>query len=554
MLTLRPKVKPLSSANTVIQRIPYPEVTDLPAELQGFARNMKGMVDSSIYNDLLRDLAINHYSQLYATDQAGFIAELEEEKLGSSARKRKTIYGGALQSSSLSGGAGVFNPDKIPVKTYERMQRDAQLSLGLALIKKPIEHVNFSVECSSDAVKSVVDWTLQKIYVRLIRDLLTGIDFGRAYLEKTWKRIKRLVLKKQVTSGDGLKEEVVFDGEFLLLWPYSMHPSTYKVLLDKHGELTGIKQSKTSGGSVKIKRSKLITFVQDMQFGNWYGISRLKNAYTWWYWGEVIFQFMIRYLERKASPPLIIKAPLGYSVDSSGAQVNNFVLGLRIGNSMVSNAVGVLPNVFDSNGKSLWDMQYLMDDQRVFMFIEVLNFINIMKTRSLLVPDNVAIQQGQEGSFASADAHSDIHFVLEESLLREFEQILNSQVVPYIVKYNFAPELRVACKVKIEKLTLTRKLLLKEVFNKMLGVINQFARDGAKPTLVPDIASIADILEIPVTPIKNVFDLSGWDAGKPPNDDNDGKDDIAQEEDEDENNKGKKRTPRTRQQKRKRVA
>jgi hypothetical protein len=210
-----------------------------------------------------------------------------------------------------------------------------------------------------------------------------------------------------------------------------------------------------------------------------------------------------------------------------------------------------------------------MDDQRIFMFIEVLTFCNTMMSRAMLVPDTVATQTSKGGSFSQSDAHADVHLMNEESLLREVEDVINNQLVPWIVKYNFAPEERVKCTVKLEKLTLTRKQLLKEVFNKMMGVINQMARDGAIPLVMPDLGAIANALEIPVTKSENVFDLSTWAPGggrgggdnndTTPTDGSGNPDatvDIDQQEKQDANNKERdtKRPPQDRGIRRKRVA
>jgi hypothetical protein len=536
--------------NTTIHRVPYPELDDIPSGLRGFAKNLKGMVDSSTYLDLLRDLAVEHYSNMYSADKADWIAEITDEQIGSAGRRRKTAYAGLLQEARSGLSLGQYNPDKISYKVYDRMQRDAQINLGLSLIKKPIEHVNISAESTSDSVKALVQWTFDKIYVRLVRDLLMAVDFGHSYLEKSWQRIPNLVLKKKKESINETIEEVVYDQEALLLMPYSIHPESYTVIVDKHGELHSIKQT-GRGKDAVIKRSKLITYINNMQYGNWFGISRLKPAYSWWYWGEIVLQFMMKYLERKSSPPIIVRAPIGVSTDSAGQPVNNFALALKLGNSLISNAVGVLPNVLDpKTGKPLWDAEYLMDDQRIFMFIEVLKYLDIMKMRALQVPDTVAIQSSK-GSYGQSDAHSDIHLMLEESVIREIESVLNNQVVPYIIKYNFAPEDRASCKIKIEKLTLTRKQMLKEIFTKMLSTINQTMAAGGKPLGLPDMSTIADILEIPMAPTQEVFDLSGWHKD---DSDNIDEDDITKQEKVDENNKDKKRRPRTRQEVRKRIA
>lgn len=553
----------------IIHRIPYATIDDMPPELRPMAEFSRGNMDAEMFNELLRDVAIEHYGNIFS-DADSVVAEIEEEKVGSAAMRRKTNYAGALWAQTgkfMSNVAdGAYNPDRISYSTYERMGKDAQIALSLALIKKPIEHVNFSIECSSEKIKALVQWTMDKIYSRFVRDLLMSIDMGHSCLEKNWKKIPYLKLVKDTPDKHKAKKsDIVYEDAALLLWPTAIHPRAYTLLLDEFGDLNGINVQKDySSQPTPVKRAKLIFYTNDMQYGNWFGNSRLKPAYPWWYWSQIVLQFMIRYLERKASPPIIVRAPIGFTVDSEGKQVNNFVLGLKIGNGLVSNSVGVLPSVYNKDGKPNWDIQYLMDDQRVFMFIEVLQFCNTMMSRAMLVPDTVATQSGKGGSFSQTDAHADVHLMNEESLLREVEDVINNQLVPWIIKYNFTPEERVKCMVKLEKLTLTRKQLLKEVFNKMMGILNQFARDGAMPLVLPDLGAIASALEIPVTNSDNVFDLSSWapgggNNGGTPTDSSGNPDstvDIDQQEKQDANNKDRetKRPPLDRKIRREKVA
>jgi len=543
-----------NSSNEIVHRVPYAEISDLPEVLKPIATFASNKLDLSSRMELFRHLAVTHYSQYATNDKHSFVTELENVNIPESAKRRRSVYAGALwYVQGNSSQQDVYNPDKIRASTYERMQRDAQIALSLALIKKPIEHVNFSIDCESESVRAVVNWSLEKIYPRMIRDLLMGIDFGHSYLEKVWKKVKHLRL---VQSDVNNTKEILYDREAWLLWTYAIHPSSYSILVDKYGELIGIKQQDlATGKSTIIKRSKLAVYVHDMQYGNWFGNSRLKNAYSWWYWGQIILQFMIRYLERKSSPPLVIKAPMGYGRDANENLVHNFALALKFGEALVSNSVGVIPKQYNREGKELWDIQYLMDDQRVFMFIEVLNFINVMISRSLMVPDTIGMQSSSgRGSYSQTDAHADVHFINEEALIRDLESVLNNDVVPDIVKINFPEEDRVPCRIKIEKLTLTRKQLLKEVFLKMIGVLNQVIRDGGRPYVLPDIEEICNILEIPNVDFDNVVDTSMVNNNSNNDESDDDKEEKIKENNKKQNEQRGQRKPRSRQERRRKIA
>jgi hypothetical protein len=171
--------------------------------------------------------------------------------------------------------------------------------------------------------------------------------------------------------------------------------------------------------------------------------------------------------------------------------------------------------------------------------------------------DSVGSKESNSGT-SNNDTNTDMHLVIEESIIRELEKVINIDVIPDMVSLNFPPERRAQCTVTIEKLTITRKLMLKELLMKLMGVINQFARDGGLFRVLPDFAEILKLLEIPMANIGDVIDLKKWSAGnkKPPGGDKAAvpEDDISKEEKIKENNKDKNRSPRTRTEKRKKTA
>lgn len=539
-----------------IVRYPFPNINDLPLGLRAGARILKDKLDYSTYNHLLRDLAITHFSSMFATDKEQFWQELGDET-DVATKRRKSLYGGALQIQKTNDNAfnmGVYNPDKISPVVYERMRMHAQISLSMAIAKMPIEHVSFSVDSDSQEVKALVDWNLRKIYPEMISDLLLGLDYGVSILEKAWVKIKNLILTTK--NADDQKEVVYANDETWMLKTYGIHPTSYTLNLDKNGELLGIKQSTSDWNKpVTIKRRKLVVYTNDKEYGNYYGISRLKRAYTWWYWAEIVLQFMIRYLERRSSPSTVVTAPEGSSTDKDGNQVHNHLIGLQLGVGLMANSVGVLPYAPDpTTGKNMWDVKYLSDEQRAFMFVEVLHFFNTMISRSLWVLDNVGSQGGSTGTSNTTDTRTDVTLMIEEAVIRSLENIINTDVIPDIVLNNFPPERRAACLVTIEKLTVTRKLMLKELLMKVLGNINQFARDGALVKVFPDFKEMLKILEIPFAKIEDIINLDSWEPGGGGGDSDTEDDDITKEEKVDENNKDKKRSERSRIEKRKKAA
>ena len=104
-------------------------------------------------------------------------------------------------------------------------------------------------------------------------------------------------------------------------------------MIDNKENFAGFEQ-KLHGKDVKIPTNKSFIFTNDKgeSFGNLFGTSRLKAVYEVWYWWVALIQFMLRYYERKGSPPIIVRYPPGKSRDGT----ENADSALSLGKSMMS--------------------------------------------------------------------------------------------------------------------------------------------------------------------------------------------------------------------------
>ena len=389
-----------------------------------------------------------------------------------------------------------YNPDEIDITTYDIMRKDFQLAAGLAVIKMPIIALPWSIHSDDQKIAKTVEWALKKVWGKLINSSLLAIDYGFATHEKVWTRSN-----VKISSIDKEDNETVYYKGDLVYWKKIKpnHPESIKMKFnEKQDLLEVIQEPRTGGEEVALPLRKVFLFTNDAEFGNPFGVSRLKNAYTVWYWKELLYQFMMQYYERRGTPPVITTAPPGKAVDSAGNEMDNAEMALRLASSLISTSVATIPYRADKQtGKNMWSLDVLKDDARGPMFVEAMKHLDTRCLRALYVPENIFTQEGG-GGYSSASIHADLFLMTEKAIVTDFEEAVNAQLIEPFVNANFPPEKRRAAYLKMDPLDWNRKIALKELFIEMLRNIDTMISEGIAPTTVPDLDKMAAILEIPM--------------------------------------------------------
>ena len=437
--------------------------------------------------------------------------------------KEMTSYKNPLFSSPGPYSPAEYNPETIDVDTFTLMKRDPQLAVGLSVIKLPVLALNWRVECDDEKIGKTVEWALKKIWRDLIKSSMTAIEYGFASHEKVWERSK---VKISSTTEDG--KEKIYRNEDTVYYkkikPH--HPESIKMKFDdKQNLIEIIQEGEGANVEVVLPLRKTFLFTNDKEFGNPFGVSRLKNAYKIWYWKELLYQFMMQYYERRGTPPTVITAPPGKSTDSSGTQVDNMELALMLGSSLISSGVAVIPYQPDREGKgNMWAIDLLTDDARGPMFIEVIKHMDARCLRAIYVPEDVLTHESG-GGYSSSSVHADVFLMSEKGLISDLEEAIDTQIISPFVEGNYLPEKRKPCHVKMDPLDWNRKIALKEIFIEMLRNIDTQIQMGVPPKIVPDIEKVAEILEIPVETWEEAIDITTAEFIKGFNAQNSGGDD-----------------------------
>jgi len=445
-----------------------------------------------------------------------FLAEKQTDlfKKSANAQKEVTRYGSPLTASAFASDTlGIYNPDTIPITTYEKMKTDPQIAIGLSVIKMPIYSLGWNIECDDPDIREFVKITLKPVWKKLLRSMLTAIDYGFASHEKVWWLYPFDI---STTSPNGRKK-THFKGKAEVYKKIKAHyPGSIKIRTDSTtDDFLGIIQS-IGGQSTSLDADKCFLFSLNADFGNFFGQSRLKPSYKPWYWKEVISQFMLRYFERRGSPATVVQHPIGGGIDVDGNEYDNSEIALRIGQNLVENSVVTLPFEANKEGINQWNLSYLNDEKRGEMFVEALNYLGAQILRSLLIPERVMTQDLSTGSFSMASSHAEIFLLSEEGLVAEMESAINSEIIPPLVQYNFKPKKIVECNVRIESIQYDRKRILKEILIEMIRNMNTMVKTGKAPNLMPSLSEMSEVLGIPLRTFDEewVDTLSG-DKGEP---------------------------------------
>ena len=398
------------------------------------------------------------------------------------------------------------NPETIDVDTFTLMRRNYQLAIGLAVIKLPIIALPWRIECDDVNVEKTVSWMIEKIWKRLIKSSLMAVDYGFASHEKVWERSN---VKISDIDKEG-KETVYYKGDIVYykkIKPH--HPESIKMKFDDKQNLIEIVQESGIGQKdIHLPIRKCFLFTNDEEYGNPFGVSRLKNAYTVWYYQSLLIQFMMQYFERRGVPPTVATAPPGKSQDSAGTERDNLQLALMAATSLISSSVAVLPYQQSKDGKeNMWKLDTFKDDARAVMFVEALAHLEAKSLRAIFVPEGI-ISSSEKGGSGSNSVSADLFLMTQKSLMSDVEEAVDKQLIDPFLQANFPPDKIKEAHFKLDQLSFERKIAVKEIFVEMLRNLDTMIQVGAPPNIIPSVEKMAEILEIPIESFKDATGMT----------------------------------------------
>ena len=202
----------------------------------------------------------------------------------------------------------------------------------------------------------------------------------------------------------------------------------------------------------------------------------------------------MRWLERRASPPMVGRAPKGVSFSKElNQEVDNLTWLLDVATRLRDGFAAVFPGDLDAKGNPEWDLRELKIDNRAGVYESALERLWLEMLKGLVVPDK-PVQQGtgSTGSFALANVQFRAFLTTREAKLHELLDYYNRYVVTPIVRYNFGVG---SAKATIETLPLSEEVRTK-LFEAFRLVVQAKHPDVANVAL----QELSKVLEIPYLP------------------------------------------------------
>ena len=326
-----------------------------------------------------------------------------DKKVGKVDSSELAKHGGPLSNiyGFIAEHIGQYNPDEISIDTYNKMRMNAQIAAGLKVIKLPIIGQQWTTVCDDKDIAEFIDQLLRPLWYNLLTSTLSAVDFGFAAHEIVYD-IEDISLNRKYENKPFYNGKAVVWKKFK-----SLYPDTVTIKLDEKENFNGIVQ-KWVGKDVILPVEKSFIFTHDKgdSFGNLFGVSRMKPAYDVWFFWINLCQFMMRYFERKGTPPTIIGFPLGQTKDGT----DHADIALEIGKALQGESVVAVPSTTYENTPKKWTVDYLLDDKRGEMFISALTFFENKILRAMFVPERTITQDSSSkaGSYSLSQTHADM--------------------------------------------------------------------------------------------------------------------------------------------------
>ncbi len=369
----------------------------------------------------------------------------------------------SMGAFDLEATIGRFDPERITMKQRSQMRRDPMIALGLHFRKATIINAPWHMECDDPQVAAFATWALDRIYTRLVSQMFMALEWGYVPIIKRFGR-----------AVPGITYEDPESNTTRELWPnkdipavtwkpfFPMTPEGAEVIFDQPGRtFAGFKHvllRKPDGSTnpVKVPASHAlwVTNMRDENFGDWYGYP--LTGYAFRYWWSYWYQFLLadRHMEQDADPPVKASYPPGSSPDPTNptATLPNAQIALLAGQMIRDGSTVAVPSDFYeidatgalSRGSRKWDIEFIRGGENIKAFHDSFQYLDVMKLRSMLIPDQALT--GARGSLSGnvAETYS-VAFAESQALIASWiDQHINDYMIPDLLAQNFVnpPECR----------------------------------------------------------------------------------------------------------------
>jgi hypothetical protein len=346
-------------------------------------------------------------------NEMAFFAETSAPK--SEAPDLKEI-GSRLGDLEIDSDGLLTDTSEITLDTYRKMRADPQVKACLTVLKLPILQVDWQLQAETDEGQKLAKWSemvlrefMDDSMTYYIREMLTGLDFGRSITEKVWSLQP---VPKDPDNKSGVADTVIAHK----LKTYD--PRNIKIKLDPSTmKLTGAVQTVDNAEKL-IPANKLLIWTNEKEFGNYNGEAVLRAAYKPWVIKEFLQKFWNIALERYGTPFQTMKVPQGGSLKQAMSLMD-----------MIKTKSGIpLPDGYEMDIHNLANTG--------MSFKEAIQYQDTMIARAMLIPDLVFGNAGS-GAYALSKTHAGIFLLRLNGITQEIGDIISKYLIRPMIQFNY---------------------------------------------------------------------------------------------------------------------
>lgn len=353
-----------------------------------------------------------------------------------------------------------YDVERIPINKLRQMRRDPMIAFGLWFIKSSLVKANWNIDAKdrngpNAQVAAFVDEALRDIYPRFVMQYLLCLDFGFSGIVK---RFKQDIPAGQFIDESGNLQPIWNQGNIqAIMWkPFvPLFPEYSEPIWTPQGDFNGITYTIPPEATASAKGKTVIKFdvyhslwttnEKDSVFGNMYGYPRIGYAYRYWFSYWFWWGLHDRHFEKDADPATLVRYPVGKHINESGIAINNSEIALEVGEQARSGSTIALPSDLQMDPTTgartnlyEWDISQIENNNNFDAFLSAFEYVDVLKLRSILVPEQSLIEGG--GGTSSRNVAAEMGSIFQESqavLMMEIDDVINKFVIPQLVAENF---------------------------------------------------------------------------------------------------------------------
>lgn len=325
-----------------------------------------------------------------------------------------------------------YNPSKLVTRQglsiFDEMRLDDQVKAALSFKKHAVLSTGWEIVSPA---QRPADWT-PTVMIREMFDemdgslyeallgVLTAFEYGFSISEKLYAEDGAQIRLKSLKTRK---------------------PHSFEFHADVYGNLEkdGLRQRKDSWGGAGLGGAlgepmpvdKFVLFVNEMEFGNWYGKSELEAAYRPWLVKNHAYRWLAMFLERLGIPPVFALYDPNLYQGGVLSDLRRIFANLQAGTS------GIIPRK-TKDALEFWTPELAAQVRDVFL--PALSRFDQDIARAMLLPQLLGFtSDSEQGSLARSEVHQESFFaIIEYYQGLVADRVMNEQIIRPVCALNFA--------------------------------------------------------------------------------------------------------------------